>query len=65
MGFYEDVTTYFWNWMIYGMTTAGAAGCFNMGMWSLVLLNDDGKMITECLKWGAGGPKTEHTYLYE
>lgn len=65
MGFYEDITSYFWNWMVYMMATGGAAGCFHMGVWGLIFLNDDGALISECNKWGAGGPKTEHPYLYE
>jgi hypothetical protein len=65
MGFYEDVTWYFWNWMVYAMTTEGSAACFSLGWYGTVFLNDDGAMINECLKWGAGGPKTEHPYVFE
>tara|TARA_B110000503_G_C7038894_1_gene367351 strand:+ start:151 stop:354 length:204 start_codon:yes stop_codon:yes gene_type:complete len=48
MGLYEDITSYFWSWMVYGFSNASLYGCWYTGVWGLVIDNDDGKMIDTC-----------------
>jgi hypothetical protein len=63
MGFYEDVTGYFWNWFIYLMATGAITGCWWYGVWGLLFDDDEGALMEECFGW-YGGTKVEFPYEY-
>ena len=45
MGFIEDLTTYYWNWFVYGTALFATYGCWVIGGWGLLWDDDDGQMI--------------------
>jgi len=63
MGFYEDVTSYFWNWYVYLTATGAITGCWNYGVWGLLWDDDEGKFMAECMGWWSGTAVTfPYTY---
>lgn len=62
MGFYEDVTWYWWNWLVYMFATGAITGCWQFGGWGLLFDDDQGKLMEECIGWFGG---TAVTFPYE
>ena len=53
MGLIEDLTTYLWNWFIWGNVVGGIFGCWMVGGWGIFWDDDDGMMMQKCLDiWG-------------
>ena len=63
MGAYEDVTWYFWNWMIYLTGVGSITGCWWFGGWGLIFDDDNGQLMEECMTW-FGGSKASFPYDY-
>ena len=63
MGFYEDVTGYFWNWFVYGVASGSIQGCWHLGFWGLLFDDDNGKLTDTCLGW-FGGSNVTFPYEY-
>ena len=58
MGLFEDLTTYFWNWIVYLKATGAISGCWNHGVWDLVFGDDDGTSIQRCFEFVGGSKVT-------
>ena len=65
MGLFEDLTTYFYNWLIYLTVSMGPAGCWGAGVWDLFWADDDGYAIQRCLSIFATGKGFKVTYPVE
>ena len=50
MGLIEDLTSYIWNWFIFGTAVGGIYSCWAMGSWGLFFDDDDGKMMNTCFE---------------
>ena len=48
MGLWEDITQYYFNWMVYAYGAGGLAFCFMVGSWGLLWDDDDGEMMNMC-----------------
>ena len=58
MGLFEDLATWFWNFVIYRKAVGTLMGCWNAGGWDLVFGDDDGTQIERCFKQFGGGKVT-------
>ena len=45
----EDLTTYYWNWFIYGSAVGDMAFCWYFGGWGLFWDGDEGLLTQTCL----------------
>ena len=50
MAIIQDLTSYIWNWFIYGSAIGSIYGCWAMGSWGLFFDDDDGKMMNTCFE---------------
>ena len=48
MGFIEDLTTYVWNWFVWGSSMMTMFLCWNGGAWGLLFDDDDGALSQQC-----------------
>ena len=48
MGLTEDLTIYWWNWMVFFAVTAGVLKCWAIGGWGLFFDDDDGELMRMC-----------------
>ena len=63
MGLFEDLTTYFWNWLVYYYVVGSVTSCWVLGGWDLVFGDDDGYAINRCLQ-SKGGLKVTFPVEY-
>ena len=53
MGFWEDLTIYIWNWAVWKHVETAAYTCWVASGWGLIIDDDDGLMMKNCLNlWG-------------
>lgn len=67
-GFLGDVLWWYFNQLTYYVSFGSVFSCWAIGFWGLLLANDNGKMISDCLDlWG--GSKVEfpvdHDWIYD
>ena len=48
-GILESLTSYMWNFFVYGNAIGASYGCWMIGGWGLFWDNDDGFMIQTCM----------------
>ena len=63
MGFWEELTTYLWNWFVWAEALGGIIGCWQMGSWGLFWDDDDGLLTSMCFEI-FDGLKPEFPYEY-
>lgn len=63
MGFWEDLTMYLWNWVVYSKQLQAVVGPFLAGGWGLFWDDDDGAMMLWCYElFGNAGMVTYPAY---
>ena len=48
-GLLENLTSWVWNYFLYGQALTGTVGCWYLGVWGLFWDNDNGLMIQQCM----------------
>ena len=65
MGFVEDLTVYWWNWMVYDYITGYVTLCWWFGGWGLTFDDDDGEWMMQCLDSVPNGLNAKFPYLIQ
>ena len=57
-GLVEDLTVWFWNYVVYGNAVAASFGCYTIGGWGLLFDDDNGAMMQTCMDIFGGASVT-------
>ena len=53
-GLIEDLTSWVWNYFLFGTAIGGSMGCWTIGVWGLFWDDDNGVMIQTCMDMFGG-----------
>ena len=63
-GFMDDLTTYYWRWIVYLNASSSVTGCWMIGLWGLFFDDDDGMLMDTCFKLYGGSAVTFEDVTY-
>ena len=63
MAFWDEVTLYYWNWVVWLHNSTAMYWCWKVGGWGLFWDDDDGWMTDLCMNM-VGGSNVQYPVYY-